>query len=253
MNLVRNIGRYQRRLVLATGFEMLCALEKVIAKFSPVGTPSLIDPAHFQWTSELESNWQDIANELKMLLRYRERLPNFQDISEDQRRFTTDDKWKTYFFYCFGVKSEKNCRRCPRTTELIERIPGLQTAFFSILAPQKHIPRHRGIYKGVIRYHLGLIVPEERQRCRMQVGSEMVNWEPGGSVFFDDTYPHEVWNDTDQERVVLLMDVLRPFPNVLARLNRFVLKMIQRSPFVQDGVRRELEWEKAFYDAYGQP
>jgi len=43
-------------------------------------------------------------------------------------------------------------------------IPGSTTGFFSILSPHKHIPPHRGPWAGVLRLHLGLMVPEPRHQ-----------------------------------------------------------------------------------------
>ena len=94
----------------------------------------------------------------------------------------------------------------------MREIPGMTTAMFSILSPRKHILDHRGPYKGVLRYHLGLIVPEDAERCRIRVGEDVRHWEEGKSMIFDDTFNHEVWNDTDETRVVLFVDVLRPLP-----------------------------------------
>ncbi len=126
------------------------------------------------------------------MLQVHDQIPNFQDISVDQRAITTDNKWKTYFIYGFGYKAEKNCQRCPETTRLIEEVPGMKTAFFSILSPGKHIPEHRGLYKGFLRYHLGLMVPEPRSQCWIRVNGQQAVWEEGKSMMFDDTYPHEV-------------------------------------------------------------
>ncbi len=94
----------------------------------------------------------------------------------------------------------------------MREIPGMTTAMFSILSPRKHILPHRGPYKGVLRYHLGLIVPQDAEACRIRVGEDIRHWEAGRSMVFDDTFNHEVWNDTDETRVVLFVDVLRPLP-----------------------------------------
>ena len=61
---------------------------------------------------------------------------------------------------------------------------------------------------------------------------------------FDDTYEHEVWNDTRGTRVVLFLDVVRPlrFPREL--LNWLVLQVIAHSPYVQDGADNYRKWEK---------
>ena len=93
-------------------------------------------------------------------------LPNFQDISVDQASITDDDGWKTFFFFGYGFRSDANCERCPQTAALLDGIPGLTTAFFSILSPRKHIGAHRGPWRGVLRYHLALRVPEPAERGR---------------------------------------------------------------------------------------
>jgi hypothetical protein len=74
------------------------------------------------------------------VLSFRDRIPAFHTISKDQRSITSDDRWRTYFFFGMGYKAEKNCARCPETTRMLEEIPGMRTAFFSILEPGKHIP-----------------------------------------------------------------------------------------------------------------
>jgi len=120
----------------------------------------------------------------------------------------------------------------------------MKTAFFSILAPGKHIPAHRGPFKGVIRYHLGLLVPEPAERCRIRVGTEIRHWREGESLVFDDTYEHEVWNDTSGRRAVLFLDVVRPLRFPASTFNDLILALIKRSPFVQDGVQNYKAWEE---------
>src|SRR3546814_3156205 len=89
-------------------------------------------------------------------------------------------------------------------------MPKIHTAWISILSPRYHIPAHSGVTKGILRAHLGLIVPREREKCRIRIGDEIRYWEPGKIFVIDDTYEHEVWNETNEERVVLLLDFNRP-------------------------------------------
>ena len=140
--------------------------------------------------SGLEANWQVIRAELDQVLTYRDALPNFQDISVDQASITDDDGWKTYFFFGYGFRSDANCARCPKTAALLDGIPGLTTAFFSILSPHKHIGAHRGPWRGVLRYHLALRVPEPSEQAGISVGGEVAHWEEGRSLLFDDGYEH---------------------------------------------------------------
>ena len=227
---------------IRTGRKLLRGVDRFIARHSKVGDPAVFSPDTFAWTGPLEAEWRTVRAELDEVLRDRERLPSFQDISEDQARISQDDRWKTFFLYGYGYKMSENCRRCPETTRLIEQVPGMTTAFFSVLAPGKHIPAHRGPYKGVIRYHLGLKVPEPREQCRIRVGDQIATWAEGHSLIFDDTYEHEVWNDTDGERVVLFMDVIRPLRFPASWVNVLAFNLIRLSPYVQRARRNQKRW-----------
>ncbi len=235
--------------VKAVGFKVIQAIERVIVRFSLVGDKTFFNAEDFPWTHDLEANWHLMRAELDEILKDREALPNFQDISRDQLQITTDDKWKTFFLYGFGYKAEKNCTRCPESTRLVEAVPGMKTAFFSILSPGKHIPPHRGPYKGVLRCHLGLQVPEPKEACRIRVGQDIRHWEEGKCMVFDDTFEHEVWNDTDGQRVVLFMDVVRPFKQPVAAINEFIIKLVALSPFVQNARKNQEAWEKRLEQA----
>lgn len=232
--------------VVKYGAVAVRGLENWITKASLIPTDPFLDPAQFGWTDTLERNWKTIREELERVMVRQNELPNFQDISPDQKHLSGDDKWKTFFLFGYGFKAEANCRRCPRTTALLESIPGMKTAFFSILAPGKHIPPHRGPFKGVIRCHLGLIVPEPRTQCRIRVGQEIRHWEEGRVMVFDDSYNHEVWNDTSGVRVVLFLDIVRPLRFPVSALNGLILKLIGWSPFVQDAAANYRRWEREF-------
>ena len=147
----------------------------------------------------------------------------------------------------FGYEAEQSWKRCPETMKVLSRIPNLRSAFFSILGPNYHIPHHRGVTKGLIRCHLGLIVPDQRDQCIMRVGDQICQWEEGRCFVFDDTYDHEVWNKTDQERVVLLIDVDRPMRLIGRLISRFLIFGVQRSGYVQDARKNLKTWE-ALYD-----
>lgn len=220
------------------------SLDYLFGRFSLVGDKPFFDPHIFPWTRDLEANWQVMREELDTLLKHREALPSFHDITEDAATITRDDQWKTYFFYGYGEKAEANCARCPETTKLIEQIPGMRTAFFSILSSGKHIPPHRGPYKGVLRYHIGLKVPEPAERCRIRVADQVEHWEEGESMVFDDTYNHEVWNDTDGERAILFLDIERPLPKPLALLNNFLLELLRLTPVVQNARKNQEKWNE---------
>ncbi len=211
-------------------------VERKIAESSPDGTRNFFDTEHFPWVTKIEAEWKTIRGELDAVLLNRRQIPNFQDVSQDQARLTQGDDWKTFFFYIYGHKNKENCRKCPETVRILRGIPGMKTAMFSILAPKKHIPGHRGPYKGVLRYHLGLIVPKPKTLCKIKVGADFRYWEEGRSLIFDDSDWHLVWNDSDFQRVILFVDFVRPLSFPLSVLNRFTIWKIGRTPFITDMV-----------------
>jgi beta-hydroxylase len=228
------------------GAKLVRSLERILARASLIPNTPFLDPRQFPWVRTLEENWPVIRLELDQILPRQAELPNFQDISRDQGDISTDDGWKTFFFYAYGMKAEGNCRRCPETNRVLESLPGMKSAFFSILAPGKHIPLHRGPYRGVIRAHLGLVIPEPKEKCRIQVGPEFAHWEEGRVMVFDDGYPHQVWNDTAGTRVVLFLDIVRPLRFPVNLLNAFILRLIAWSPFIKDAETNYKRWEQEF-------
>ena len=124
-----------------------------------------------------------------------------------------------------------------------------KSAFFSFLAPHNYIPPHRGITKGIIRCHLALTVPKQRDQLGLRVGDESRHWEEGRCLVFDDTFEHEVWNRTDEERIVLLIDVERPMKFLGKMVARGLVFGIQRSAYVQEARQNLDNWENYFVQA----
>jgi ornithine lipid ester-linked acyl 2-hydroxylase len=236
---------------ITLGERILAPIERFIGKRSLVGDATFFGLERFPWVGRLEANAGVIREEVERLLEDHAALPNFQDISKDQIEITDDDRWKTFFLYGYGFEAKLGVEMCPRTAALVREIPGMTTAMISILSPRKHILDHRGPYKGVLRYHLGLVVPEDAEACRIRVGEDVRHWQEGRSMVFDDTFNHEVWNDTDETRVVLFVDVLRPLPFPESLINRAIVKAIGFSPFVLDAKRNQEAWERRFLERRG--
>lgn len=222
-------------------------VERSNIKYAKHGNPPIYDNETFPWAIELEKNWETIRKELDAVMERREDLPSFHDIMPQVTTITSDNMWKTYFLAGYGLASEENAKRCPETTKLLKKIPGMKTAFFSILAPNKHIPLHKGPYNGVLRYHLGLLVPEPKEKCRIQIDDQIKHWDEGEALIFDDTYYHQVWNDTDGFRAVLFVDFVRPVKFPFNLLNEFVVNAAAFAPFIKEAEGKHKEWEKKFY------
>ena len=158
--------------------------------------------------------------------------------------------WKSFMFKS-GSFIEENCALAPKTAALLESIPGLYTAFFSVLEPHQHIKPHWGYWKGFVRYHLGVIIPDNNadRKCWIRINPEAQDrtqardaieqgenyfWHNGEAVLFDDTFLHDAANESDQVRVVLFLDVARKMPWPLALLNRLFLWIAHQDKSVRE-------------------
>lgn len=243
LHTLKRAPRIAVNLLTVALFAVLFPLERLLYRYSRVGHTEFIDKSRFDWVPALEQNWRDIRRELDDLLRRPGQIPSYIHLSDDARGLTEEANWKSFFFYAYGVKVPANCARCPATAALLERIDGMKSGFFSILLPGTHLEPHRGHFAGVLRYHLGLVVPDE-ERCRIRVGSRVAHWREGDSLIFDDTFEHEVWNDSDATRVVLFVDFARPLPFPLSAVNHLMIWLVSRSSVVQPGIARLDAWNK---------
>ena len=236
----------RRKRIKKLGKRVIRAVSDFILRQSRIGVGPVFPPSVFPWLVEFQTEWHRIRDELDRVLANHGALPAFHEVSPDQKRISQGDSWKVFPFYGFGDPFEPNLARCPQTARLLKRVPDLRNAMFSILAPRYHIPAHRGPTNGLIRIHLGLIVPGNADVCRIRVGDRVFGWEEGKCVVFDDYYEHEVWNDTDQARVVLFFDVDRPLRPLGRLVNRLVLAIVKRSDYVKDAKRNAAEWNTRY-------
>ncbi|MGY5775875.1 aspartyl/asparaginyl beta-hydroxylase domain-containing protein [Rhizobium sp. LEGMi135b] len=221
--------------------------ESLNLKYAKLGNPPVYDTATFPWAAEIEKDYPAIRAELEKVLLRQSELPTFQDISTDVKTISTDTRWKTFFLLGFGVRSEQNIKACPNTWKAVQKIPGLTTAMFSIFEPGKHLPAHRGPYNGVLRLHLGLIVPEPNEKLAIRVDKQVCHWQEGKALIFDDAYEHEAWNHSDKTRVVLFVDFVKPLKFPARFVNWALMNLAIFTPFIKEGLDNHKEWEKKFY------
>lgn len=233
-----------RPLIIRLGKHLRGVFDRMIASSSLVPNDPVLDVRDFAWTQVLRSNWQAIRDEAIAVALRGEASPSLATISPDHRSIAEVDKWRSFFLWGYGFPIEDNLARCPRTQQVVDAIPGLNTAFFSILAPGTHIPDHRGVTKGLITCHLGLVVPRDGD-VRMRVDDRIVRWSEGETLIFDDTYQHEVWNDTTGTRVVLLIQFERPLRNPGRWIADLFLNVVRKSAFVQEARTNISSWNAA--------
>ncbi len=249
---ILNICSYLfRRTMFWIGFYIRPPIHWFIGLFSIVGNPPVFDRDVFPWAKELEVHWQAIRDEAMNVLKHRDKIPPLREVSPDHDRIATDDKWKSFFIIGYNYKLEHNARRCPVTTREVEQIPGLVSAFYSIHSAGTYLPRHYGPTKGTITCHLALKIPQKTDGCRISVDDKDYQWHEGHCFIFDDTYYHEVWNETDEDRVILLIQFERPLRQPGKAVADSFMWVIRRCPFIQETLSRIKVWENRINDDAG--
>jgi aspartyl/asparaginyl beta-hydroxylase (cupin superfamily) len=179
---------------------------------------------------EIDKNYETIRRELESILITKQNIPRYHEVDRFQYAISGNAEgekdWKIFMLYAMGMLPEKNRKRCPETCALLERVPNLFQAFFSILSPGKSVPAHNGPYRGYLRYHLGLKVPANKPPT-IRIKDQYHTWEEGRSVLFDDSWNHEVRNESDDIRVVLIVDILRPMPPFPHKVNLAYQRLVR--------------------------
>ena len=178
------------------------------------------DPSQFAWAPAVEAATAAIRDELIALLasgadQIRPFTPTDIGLPMGVSKALPDNRdWSVMTLCEQGWLTPENVERCPITWETllrhapVPRVAGwAPSVIFSMLKAGAHIGAHTGMYNTRLICHLPLIVPPG---CRFRVGNEVREWQEGKLLIFDDTIEHEAWNDSGEDRVLLIFDVWRP-------------------------------------------
>ena len=221
-------------------------LKKKFRKYCLIGDKKFFDPYIFPVAKELEDNFTIIKQETEEILKRYNDLTPFQLISPAQTYISNDDKWRLFFFKAANINFKKNQKLAPKTMEIINKHKEIISTYISVLGPHKMLNPHEGPWSGVLRMHLGLIIPDEN-KCMLINGGEKYYWKEGKTVLFDDTYEHVAVNGTDKLRAILFIDIMRPLPQPWKFINWAILKLSLLFPYVWVPYFRHKRWEKEFY------
>lgn len=168
--------------------------------------PNFFDISGKAWAKTLEENYTVILAELEELIKTQNKniVPYF-----NQTLASTPTAWSVFPLIFWGVPYPENCKQVEETMKIIHKIPGVMSCGFSILKPNTTIKPHDGDSNVMYRCHLTLRSQGTIDEIGMRVGNEKITWHNGKVFAFCDAYNHEVWNKTDQERWILIIDVLR--------------------------------------------
>jgi aspartate beta-hydroxylase len=162
------------------------------------------DPNEFPIVDYLESNFPAIRAEILAL--------EGTSFHRESERIARTGDWDVAFLYERGRRHSDVCGACPVTTHGIEAYPTIRTAagliYVSRMRPMTHIAPHRGPTNLRLRCHLAISAPTGD--CAIRVGEQTRRWQEGKCLVFDDFLVHEAWNRTDEERIVLIVDLWHP-------------------------------------------
>ena len=197
----------------------------LIYLFSAVPNNPVLDAKDFPEMQQITDNWELIRDEAKKLYAggHIQISKSYNDLA-----FNTFFKrgWKRFYLKWYGDIFPSARDLCPETAKLIESIPSVNAALFTLMPGKSKLGEHRDPFAGSVRYHLGLMTPNS-DACRIYIDGTPYSWRDGQAVLFDETYIHSVDNETDQDRIILFCDVTRPVRTPIVRaINRFVIRHI---------------------------
>lgn len=172
----------------------------------------------FPSSIQIEKKSKTIIDEFKNYTKHhkpdciRKSNPGFK-IENVKNESVEDNCWRALYLKKIGKIDENMTQYFPSTIELIKD-EQIHNAFFSILDPGVEIPPHVGYYKGYLRYHMGVIIPNNEtnrtdDKAYIICGGEKYIWKENVGIVFDDLYLHNVQNPTNQTRVVFYLDIKR--------------------------------------------
>ena len=211
-------GRLDKALDIMAGRKEVFVQQPTDFYFPGLAQIQFFDTTQFDWVPALEAEAAAIRAELDGLLasrasEFRPYIHGDPNRAARQGHWLADDPdWSALFLCENGVRNEAAIAACPRTWTAMQAVPfpdiaNSPTVMFSVLRAGARILPHTGMFNTRLVCHLPLIVPPD---CHFRVGNEVRSWEPGKLLVFDDSIEHEAWNDSDQDRVVLIFDIWRP-------------------------------------------
>ena len=215
--------RFLRQLTEPSG--LFAPFNALMYAFSKVPSDPILEEADFPELEPLKQNWEVIRDEARALYEG-DRIRT--SAKHDDLAFVAFYKrgWKRFYLKWYGEALPSAKEWCPRTVELVDSIPSIKSAAYTLLPPGSTLGRHRDPYAGSLRYHLGLVTPNSEQ-CRIYIDGERHVWHDGEAVVFDETYVHWAENESDHVRIILFCDVVRPLHTPIARgLNSLVARTL---------------------------
>jgi beta-hydroxylase len=176
--------------------------------FSKVPSTPFIPVTDFAELAPLQQNWQVIRAEAENLLALKKITAAEKNEDAGFSAFLKNG-WKRFYLKWYDAIHPAAQRLCPQTFALLQSIPSVKAATFAELPPGAKLDHHRDPFAGSLRYHLGLVTPNN-DHCFIEVDGQRFSWRDGQAMIFDETYIHWAINGSDSGRIVMVCDIERP-------------------------------------------
>jgi beta-hydroxylase len=217
---------------------------------SKVHPRPFLDPKEVPDLAVLHDNWETIRDEGMRLLDegYVRAASGFNDVGFNSF-FRTG--WKRFYLKWYDEPLPSASKLCPKTVELLARVPIVHAAMYALLPPGGRLVRHRDPFAGSLRYHLGLSTPDSED-CFLEVDGRRYFWRDGEDMIFDETFLHWAENKTQKTRLILFADVERPvYTGALTAVNRVVCTRLMRAAATENVPGEKIGFlNKVFGQAY---
>lgn len=199
-------ARFVRRLTDHANF--LAPINCLFYAFSREKTTPYVDANNYPELKVLQDNWQLIRDEA-LQLNDAAHIKASADLDDLGFNSFFRTGWKRFYLKWYGANLKSAEQLCPKTLALLNQLPQVKGAMFTMLPPGARLGAHRDPYAGSLRYHLGLVTPNSDD-CYIDVDGQRYSWRDGEVVMFDETYIHSAENKTDKNRIILFLDIKRP-------------------------------------------
>jgi ornithine lipid ester-linked acyl 2-hydroxylase len=169
------------------------------------GEKPFVDTSNISEIKNLETNYKTVLAELEEYLSKHQLRGHFNTMMVDKPQ-----SWKVRSLKVWGVEMYDVQKHFQKTMALVNTIPGVINVGFNILEPNSKIKPHGGDTNAIIRNHMGLKIPASSPTCTLKVKGEERGWENGKVLSFIDAFQHEAWNSSNEIRIILLFDILKP-------------------------------------------
>ncbi len=220
--ILQNSLNYKLSRIFCKTVIRLC--EFIFKKYTDIEIPD--------FDKDLKENFEIIKTEyINYVLSHN--IPITNKLSKEQHKIENKDNWKMLVLKLKNYYNNKLLNNFPKTIEILKKHKNIIYMSFSIMEPKTHILPHRGLYNGIIRYHLGVIIPNHND-VYLKLENEKIKWKEKESFIFDDTFIHEAVNNSEEKRIIIMVDFYRPLPFLLNILNKIVVIIIFNSPIIKN-------------------